>query len=244
MRRGAGDAEKSGLSSSGAAGGAGGASGISSKGLSADSVLRSINEEPPSARAAHGDPLFPKVRARCHGASGSDWDGLPLGLLSLRWKLPQLCSSGRVLAFREPSSTSSCSMTDFPAVSVSCSLQLEHLLHRRYRSATRNAYLPLPLPLPLASFPCLQDLGGGSMGVRDLNPVPQSAPSLVSPHGDARQPLFRDVVPPPEIMSSEPAKAKAGSGGVAGSQQRDVLGSGSGFPGQSFGSGSGSGLGR
>lgn len=71
------------------------------------------------------------------------------------------------------------------------------------------------------------------MGVRDLETVPQSAPSLASPHGDARQPLFRDVVPPPEVMSS----AKAGSGGVAGAQQKDVLGSGSGFPGQPFGSG-------
>lgn len=73
MRRGAGagDAEKS--SSSGAAGGAGGATGISSKGLSADSVLRNIDEEPPSARAAHGDPLFPKVRRRlrCCDASPS-----------------------------------------------------------------------------------------------------------------------------------------------------------------------------
>lgn len=103
---------------------------------------------------------------------------------------------------------------------------------------------PCPASAPAPVTPCLQDLGGGSMGVRDLDPVPQSAPSLVSPHGDARQPLFRDVVPPPEIMSSEPTKAKAGSGGVAGSQQRDVLGSGSGFPGQSLGSGSGSGSGR
>lgn len=72
MRRGAGDAEKSGLSSSGAAGGAGGASGISSKGLSGDSVLRSINEEPPSARAAHGDPLFPKVSFTDCSAATSD----------------------------------------------------------------------------------------------------------------------------------------------------------------------------